>query len=220
MAKNVIILGGLGNGSIIANAIEHASSMGYDEWIFKGYLNDRIPIGERIEKYPVIGKLADINTFLENKDNYFINTILRIDGQKERLKLFKGLKIPDNRMATFVHPSAYVAPTVQLSPGTVIMPNVSLSPGTKFGKSCLVMVGAMVGHDNVIGDFCHVAAQATVGSYLRIGEGVHIGLNATIRENLSIGSYATVGMGAVLTRDVGESEIWVGNPAKFLRKAE
>jgi acetyltransferase EpsM len=220
MAKNIIILGGLGNGSIIANAIEHANSMGFDEWIFKGYLNDRIPVGELIEKYPVVGELSDVSFFLENENNYFINTILRIDGQKERLKLLKNLKIPEDRMATFVHPSAYVAPTVQLSPGTVIMPNVSLSPGTIFGKSCLVMVGAMVGHDNVIGDFCHIAAQATVGSYLKIGKGVHIGLNATIRENLSIGNYATVGMGAVLTKDVKESEIWVGNPAKFLRIAK
>jgi acetyltransferase EpsM len=220
MKKNIIILGGVGNGSIIASAIEHANSMGYDEWIFKGFLNDRIPVGERIEKYPVLGKLSDIDTFLQNNDNYFINTILRIDGQKERLELFKSLGIPEDRLAIFVHPSAYVAPTVQLSPGTVIMPNVSLSPSTKFGKSCLVMVGAMVGHDNVIGDFCHIAAQATVGSYLKIGDGVHIGLNATIRENLSIGNYATVGMGAVLTKNVKESEIWVGNPAKFLRKAD
>ena len=82
------------------------------------------------------------------------------------------------------------------------------------------MFGDGGGHDNEIGEFTHIAAQACVGSYLKIGRGVHIGLNSTIRENITIGDYATIGMGAVLTKDVGEKEIWVGNPAKFLRKAE
>jgi acetyltransferase EpsM len=219
MSKKIVILGGLGNGSVIAAAIVHANNIGFNEWEFEGYLNDRIPIGELIDSYPVLGKMSDIQKFIEN-DFYFVNTILRIDGQKERLDLVSELNIPDNRLAIFVHPMAYVAPNVELSPGTVIMPQVSVSSGTKFGKSCLVMVGATVGHDNTIGDNCHIAAQACVGAYLNIGIGVHIGLNSTIRENLNIGDFATIGMGAVLTKNVGESEIWVGNPAKFLRKAE
>ena len=82
------------------------------------------------------------------------------------------------------------------------------------------MVAATVGHDNVIGDFTHIAAQACVGSYLKVGKGVHLGLNCTIRENLTIGDYSTIGMGAVLTKDVDAKDIWVGNPAKFLRKAK
>ena len=219
MGKKILILGGLGNGSVIANAIAHANKIGYNEWIFAGYLNDRIPIGEYIETYPVLGKTSDVNKFID-EDYYFINTIFRIDGQKERLGVFKELNIPDSRLAVFVHPMSYVAPNVQLSPGTVIMPQVAVSSGTTFGKSCLVMVGATVGHDNEIGDYCHIAAQACVGAYLKIGVGVHIGLNSTIRENLIIGDFATIGMGAVQTKNVGESEIWVGNPAKFLRKAE
>ena len=216
--KKILILGGLGNGSVIANAIEHANNMGDTEWKVEGYLNDRISVGENIENYPVLGKLPEARKFMD-KGYYFINTILRIDGQKERLDVFSNLEIPDERMAIFVHPMTYIAPNVKLSPGTVIMPQVSISSGTKLGKSCLVMVGATIGHDNIIGDFCHIAAQACVGAYLNVGTGVHIGLNATIRENLAIGDYSTIGMGAVLTKNVGPNEIWAGNPAKFLRKA-
>ena len=76
--------------------------------------------------------------------------------------MFESLGIPDERLATFVHPMAYVAPSVQLGAGCVIMPNVSMSPGTKLGKGCLMMAGAMMGHDNIVGDFCHIAAQAAV----------------------------------------------------------
>lgn len=219
MRNEVIIIGGLGNGSVIANAIEDAHIRKMSPLVITGFLNDRIPVGDKIEKYPVLGKLDDIGPFV--REGYqFIYTILRIDGQGERLKIFNKLAIPEEQLAVFVHPTAYVAPSVKLGPGTVIMPNVSISSGTSFGIGCLVMVSATVGHDCKIGDFCHIAAQACMGAYLHIEKAVHIGLNASIRENLTIAKFGTVGMGAVLTKNIGEKEIWVGNPAKLLRKAD
>ena len=167
----------------------------------------------------MFGKLTDWMKFAKN-DYFFINSILKIDGQKDRISLVENLKIPSDRLATFVHPLAYVAPNVRLGAGTVAMPNVSISSGTSFGKGCLIMVGATIGHDNKIGNYCHFAAQSCVGAYMNIDDGVHIGLNATTRENLNIGKNATLGMGSVLTKDIGDYEIWVGNPAKYLRNAE
>ena len=217
--RKVLILGGLGNGTVIANAITHAQRMGTTDLECAGFLNDRTPVGEYIEDYPVLGKVADAPRF-QAEGYWFINTILRIDGQNERINLFEQLGIDDAHLATFVHPMAYVAPNVRMDPGTIIMPQACVSPGTHFGRGCLVMVAATIGHNNEIGEFTHIAAQACVGSYLKIGRGVHIGLNATVRENLTIGDYATLGMGAVLTKDMESHDIWVGNPAKFLRKAE
>ena len=209
MTRKVAILGGVGNGTVIAAAIEHARRMGATDLQVAGFLNDREPVGS----------LADVTRLLR-EGYWFVNTILRIDGNHERIAMFESLGIPDDRLATFVHPMAYVAPSVQLGPGCIIMPNVSMSPASRLGKGCLMMAGSMMGHDNVVGDFCHIAAQAAVGSYLHIGKGVHIGLNATIREFLSIGDFATLGAGGVLTKNIGPNEIWAGNPAKFLRMAQ
>jgi UDP-2-acetamido-3-amino-2,3-dideoxy-glucuronate N-acetyltransferase len=44
-----------------------------------------------------------------------------------------------------------------------------------------------------------------------------IGANSTILPGLTIGRYAMVGAGAVVTRDVPDRAIVVGNPAKILR---
>ena len=217
--RKVAILGGQGNAAVVAAAIEHARRMGATDLEVAGFLNDRTPVGEKIDLFPVIGKVADAQRFLD-EGYWFINTILRIDGNRERIAMFESLNIPGERLVTFVHPMAYVAPSVELGPGCIVMPQVAMSPGTKLGKGTIVMVGATIGHDNVFGEYCHIAAQACIGSYLKIGKGVHIGLNATVRENLMIGDYATLGMGAVLTKNIGEGEIWAGNPAKFLRKAE
>jgi len=219
MSKKIIILGGIGNGSVIANAIVDANKRGDWEWEFAGYLNDRIDCGKSIESFPVLGKLADWSKFA-GKGNFFINTIYRIDGQQERIDLFENLNIPDDRMATFIHPQAYVAPNARLEPGTVVMPHACVSAATTIGKGCLVMVGATLLHNTKIGKYCHFAAQSCIGANMNIADGVHIGLNATTRENLSIGKNSTLGMGSVLTKDMGENEIWVGNPARFLRKTE
>lgn len=219
MGKQIIILGGLGNGSVIANAIIDANKRGDYEWEFAGYLNDRTEKGGTIEGFPVLGNLKDCAE-LAKEDYYFINTIFRIDGQQERLDLFEGFNLPDSKLATFIHPLSYIAPNVRLGNGSVVMPNVSISSGTSFGKGCLIMVGATIGHNNTIGKYCHFAAQCCMGAYMNIGDGVHIGLNATTRENITIGNNATLGMGSVLTKNMGENEIWAGNPAKFLRMAE
>ncbi len=217
MSKKVLILGGMGNGSVIANAIIDANQRGIEDIEFVGYLNDRLEIGSRLEGWPVLGKLKDIGYFLA--DGYsFINTIYKIAGQKERIELFEKLQIPEISLASFVHPLAYLAPNVNISPGTVIMPNASISSGTELGKCCLIMVGATIGHNCKIGEHCHFAAQSCISSSVTIEDGVHIGLNACVRENVSIGRNAALGMGSVLLHDLPADEIWAENPARFLRK--
>lgn len=219
MTKKVLVLGGVGNGTVVGQAINHAYSLGNSDMKCVGLLNDRFSVGETLEGLPVIGRLADAKR-LGEEGYFFINTILRIDGQEKRINLFESLGITNERLVTFIHPFAYVAPTVEIGPGSVVLPYACISPGTKIGKGSLIMVGSTVGHSNYIGDYCHIAAQACVGSYLNVGKGVHFGLNCCVRENLTIGDYSTIGMGSVLTKNVGVKEIWAGNPAKFLRKAE
>lgn len=220
MSKKILILGGEGNGGVIANAISDANKRGYDEWVVEGYLNDGVPKGTIIDSFPVVGTIKEDLEKYVKEGYYFIIAILRLDGVEERIKLIESLPIPDSQLATFVHPTAYVAPNVELGPGCVIMPMVAISSNTKLGKGCIAMVCSTIGHDNIIGDFCHIAAQACVGAFLSIGKGVHIGLNSTIREHITIEDYATLGMGAVLTKNIGYKEIWAGMPAKFLRMAE
>lgn len=216
--KKVLILGGLGNASVIGNAMIDANRRGSNEYEFAGYINDRDNM-EEIEGYPVMGGLKDIPRFIE-EGYYFLNTIYKIDGQRERIQLFDSLEIPDERLAVFVHPTAYIAANVEFGPGSVVMPNAIISTSVKLGKCARVMIGAIISHNCNVGAHTFVAAGSCSGSHLNIGEGVHISMNCTIREFLTIGNYSTLAMGSVLLKNMGESEIWAGNPAKFLRNAE
>ena len=51
-----------------------------------------------------------------------------------------------------------------------------------------------------------------------IKKGASIGANATILCGVTIGENAMIGAGSVVTKDIGAGEVWVGNPAKFIRK--
>lgn len=219
MPKKVLILGGEGNGVLAAEAIIDANQRGHSEWQFAGFINDRFQPGEKIAGYEVKGGLADCRRFVE-EGFFFINTILKIGGQQPRIHLFESLQIPDENLATFVHPLAYLAPSVKLGPGCVVLPHVAMSPGTIIGKCTMILAGVTIAHDCRIGGFCHFAAQSCLGAHLKISDGVHIGLNATIREHNTIGKYAVLGMGSVLTKSIPDREMWLGVPARKLRMAE
>ncbi|MBP7275697.1 MAG: N-acetyltransferase [Kiritimatiellae bacterium] len=54
----------------------------------------------------------------------------------------------------------------------------------------------------------------------RVGEGASIGANATILAGVTIGRYAMIGAGSVITRDVPDFALAVGNPARVVGKVD
>ncbi len=57
---------------------------------------------------------------------------------------------------------------------------------------------------------------AVVPTYVK--KGASIGSGSVIVCGTTIGARAVIGAGAVVTRDVPAGEVWVGNPARFLKK--
>jgi len=51
-------------------------------------------------------------------------------------------------------------------------------------------------------------------SRTRVGKGATIGANATIVCGNNIGKFAFIGVGAVITKELPDYSLWVGNPAK------
>ena len=51
-----------------------------------------------------------------------------------------------------------------------------------------------------------------------IANDVWIGSGAIILAGRKIGNGAVIGAGSVVTKDIGDYEIWAGNPARFIRK--
>ncbi|MRX62574.1 N-acetyltransferase [Maribacter sp. RZ05] len=51
-----------------------------------------------------------------------------------------------------------------------------------------------------------------------IKKGASIGANATVLGGITIGENAMIGAGSVVSKNIPDGELWVGNPAKFVRK--
>jgi acetyltransferase-like isoleucine patch superfamily enzyme len=52
---------------------------------------------------------------------------------------------------------------------------------------------------------------------VKIGDGTNIGLGAMVMPGVTIGRLAVIGAGAVVTRDVPDNAVVVGNPARVIR---
>lgn len=53
-----------------------------------------------------------------------------------------------------------------------------------------------------------------------VKKGASIGAGSTILCGITIGEDAMIGIGSVVTHDVPAGEVWVGNPARFLKRVE
>jgi len=53
-----------------------------------------------------------------------------------------------------------------------------------------------------------------------IKKGASVGAGCAILSGITIGEYAMIGAGSVVTKSVPSGELWVGNPARFVRKID
>lgn len=221
MEQKIIIIGGKGSGTVIAEAIKDAIKRGYNNYIVEGFLNDTGNVGEFLDGTVVLGRHSKetIQKFYA-KGYKFIFSLHRIGGEEKMISLFYELGLTPNMLVSFVHPTAYVAPNVEIEAGVVVMPYVMISSAAHISLNTLIMTGATIGHNTCTGQFSHIASQAVVGAYISLGKGSNVGLNATVLEYLSIGDYSVVGMGSVQTKNMPDRQIWVGNPSRFLRVSE
>lgn len=104
---------------------------------------------------------------------------------------------------------ADVPPQMQIGKGTVF-PHDALGcvfhPDVKIGKNCKILHGVTMG-----GRAGHKGLPV-------IGDNVIIGTHSQIIGNVKIGNNAVVGAGAIVTHDVPDNVVVVGNPAKILIK--
>lgn len=214
--KKLIILGGRGIGMIAASV---ANDLG--NYNVLGFLNDYVPIGEKVGKYNgfnVLGTSSDAVNYLEDEDIFFFIGYVGMKNEKEVFEKIISLGIPRTRFATLIHPTAIIPKGFcSIGYGVLMAPLSQLSPDTSVEDNCILLPNSFLGHDSTMKRFSHITANSVVGGNVTIGRGAHVGTNATIRENVTIGDFALIGSGSVVLNDVPENSIVVGNPARLLK---
>ena len=104
-----------------------------------------------------------------------------------------------------------VSPGVRLGDGCKIQNNVSLYTGVELED--FVFCGPSMVFTNVVNPRSEIVRKDEYRRTL-VRRGASIGANATIVCGITIGEYAFVGAGSVVTRDVPDFALVVGNPAR------
>lgn len=211
--KNVIILGGHGDGKVIVSALQDQITFGKHLMIY-GFLNDFERKGEKIAGFPVLDKIENARRFLGQKDIYFITALLKVKETHKRSQIIERLRIPHDRYYTLIHPQATVSKSAKIGPGTFVGPHVTIMPDSLIGRHCSLRASANVGHDCVIGNYCYIGPNATLSGRVHLKDGVHIGPNASVLDRLELGSYSIIGMGSVVLKSVSDFTIAFGCPAR------
>jgi UDP-2-acetamido-3-amino-2,3-dideoxy-glucuronate N-acetyltransferase len=106
---------------------------------------------------------------------------------------------------TFVEGKVRIGNRVTLKCGVYLWDGVTLQDD--------VFIGPAVAFTNDLTPRSKVYPRAFLKTLVR--KGASIGANATLLPGLTIGKWAMIGAGAVVTRDVPDYALVVGNPARF-----
>jgi acetyltransferase EpsM len=211
--KRIIILGGHGDGVVIASALEDLRAFDKSVVLY-GFLNDFEPPGTKIADFPVLNKIENAKKFLGQKDIFFISALLKPKESYERSQKIEKLMIPLERYYTLIHPQATVSKAAKVGNGTFVGPHANIMPNAFIGNHCSFRASANVGHDCILGNYCYMGPNSSLSGRVKLGNGVHIGPNASVIEGVQIGSYSVIGIGSVVLKNIPDFSIAFGCPAK------
>ena len=126
-------------------------------------------------------------------------------------------RFPNTSFRTLVHPTAYVSQSAEIGLGTLILGRAWVGPQAQLGQQTLVNTSATVEHHCVLEDFASIGPGGIMAGQSTLGFRSVLGLGASTLEGRSIGKDSVVGASSLVTRDVPESVIAIGVPAKVKR---
>ncbi|RPG64859.1 MAG: N-acetyltransferase [Flavobacteriaceae bacterium TMED42] len=136
----------------------------------------------------------------------------------------EGIQIvnPVNVYGCSLGNNVFVGPFVEIQKNVIIGSNTKIQSHSficefvTIGEKCFIGHGVMFVND-LFQTGCPANGDRTLWKSTNIEDNVSIGSNATILP-VKVCSNVVIGSGSVVTKDIEESGIYAGNPAKLLRK--
>jgi len=139
------------------------------------------------------------------------------DSPGKRIRLSKLYGDIGFQFFSLISSNSMISKSAEIGKGVFIQSKVNISASTKIGNFCRINTMANVMHDSTIGEDSIIAPNAVILGGVTIGSNCYIGANSTILPHIKIADNVVIGAGAVVTKDVPNNKIMVGNPAKELK---
>jgi len=198
------------------------------------YENSIIGNGVRIDDNSIIGKkpLSSPRSIFKVDPNLKPAEVGDQCQIGANVVIYVQAKIGNNCL---VADSATIRENVEIGDLNIIGRNVTIENFTKIGDRNKIETNAYITAYSEIGNYCFVAPAVATSNdnYMArdkerykhfkgvtIKNGGRIGVNATILPGKTIHEDGMVAGGSVVSKDVSKEDIWLGTPAKQIRKVD
>ncbi|ONG51120.1 hypothetical protein BKE38_16625 [Pseudoroseomonas deserti] len=163
---------------------------------------------------PWLGPVARAAELFSRKD--FDSAHVALGRNALRRQVGESLAAIGYALPVLRHPSAVIAGSARIGPGSAILPRAVVGAAVEVGTCAILNTGSIAEHDSVIGPACHLAPGSVLGGGVRLGAEVLVGILAGVKPGLRIGDGAVIGMGSAVLADVAPGQEVGGVPARPL----
>lgn len=209
MNKNICIYG---TGGFAREVLTLITDLGkYDD--VKAFLEPDNIWKEKFDGKMIMGVPVLPESTLNAKESV---VTIAIGDSKIREKVCNSLPL-DTEFITLIHPNVIMSHWVEVGEGAIICAGSILTSQIKIGKHAQLNLQTTIGHDCVIGDFFTTAPSVNISGACNFGNHVYFGTGAATRQGVNITSNVVIGMGAMAVKNIEESGVYVGIPAKKIK---
>ena len=189
-------------------AVIHPEAViGKDVFIGANVTIGRCIIGDNCRIYPNV--VVYDRTIIGNNVSIHAGAVICSDG-------LGCQRLPDGRLFEFpqmggvvIEDDVYIGANTQITSG-------SLSD-TIIGKGSKINALSFIGSNCKLGENIWITGSTMLAGSVIIGKNTNIFSRVIIRDQCQIGEAVTIGMGSVVTKNIPNNEIWIGNPAKKIK---
>lgn len=208
-SNDVVLVGGGGLCLMLIDAIK-----AYPQYNIIGIVDDYAEIGSLVYGYPVFGAIKDTLPKLYKRGlRLAVNAIgAMVNSQNDalftaRVDMAKKIKEYGFLLPNIIHPKAIVESNCRLGEGNVILAGANIGSNSIIGDNCYINTNSMVSHECVIEDGVRIAPGAVLAGRIHVGKNTLVGMAATIYMNIKIGNNVIIYNGANITTNINDNEI-------------
>jgi sugar O-acyltransferase (sialic acid O-acetyltransferase NeuD family) len=205
--ENLILLGGGGHAKACLDVI-----LSTNKYTVTGYIDIKESTDLKFA-IPYLGQDADLLKFI--KSAAFLITVGQINSPAIRTALYQQLKDLGASLATVVSAHAYVSPFARLDEGTIIMHGAIVQFNAVIGANCIINDRALIEHDTHVGNHCHISTGAILNGDVIVKNNVFVGSGSIVKNGVMIAENVVIGAGSNVLGNISANSIVFGNPAKI-----
>jgi sugar O-acyltransferase (sialic acid O-acetyltransferase NeuD family) len=213
--KKLFIIGSGGFSKQVVEIVEKLNIQS-QEYDLIGLIDDNPSfIGKEVLGYKVVGSTDYLKSFARKHE---VCGIIAIADGVVRKRIAKRLN--SVKWINLIHPNTSISEYIKMGEGNVVCAGVTINPDCELGNHCHVNIGTTIGHDVSFNDYITVMPGSRISGNVTLKAGSTIGSGTTIIQGLTIEENVTLGAGCVVTKNTTPNSLYIGIPAKQVKKNE